>query len=120
MARNNNDTSFPLPSLKNRAELDKLTKPKLIDYAFELGSTLSELRHALLDPSTGLVPVLKKQASQLESQLSLSQNINKTLLAQLGRVERTAIENSQYSRRETSSFMVCLIPLGKMKRLNKR
>ena len=106
MSRNNAqssdaDTGFPLTSIKNRSELDRLSKAKLVDYAIDLGSTLSELRHALLDPNTGLVPVLKKQASQLESQLAISQSVNKTLLAHLARVEKTANENSQYSRRET-------------------
>ena len=96
-----NDSGLPLPAVKNRADLDKLSKPKLIDYAVELGSTLSELRHALLDPTTGLVPILQRQAAQLESQLAVSQSVNKTLLSHLGRVEKTANENSQYARRET-------------------
>ena len=95
------DTGLPLPAVKNRADLDKLSKPKLVDYAVELGSTLSDLRHALLDPNTGLVPILQRQAAQLESQLAISQSVNKTLLSHLGRVEKTANENSQYARRET-------------------
>ena len=78
-----------------------MQREEMVNYAVELGSTITELRNHLLDPKTGIVPTLQRQVTMLHSQLEVSQKINQALMKQLGIVERITTENAQYARRET-------------------
>ena len=67
---------------------------KLKDYAKSMTASYRGLFDCLFDKETGVV-------TKLQEQLALSQEANERLLAQLDRVERTALRNSQYARRES-------------------
>ena len=92
---------FPIAAVKSKSALSSMNKNLLINYAVELGSTLTDLHSALLHPQSGLVPTLQRQNEVLHSQLQVTQKINESLLEHLWKVERTATENAQYARRET-------------------
>lgn len=81
----------------SKTKLNSMKKDDVVQYAADLGSTLSKL----INPETGLVPALQRQVEVLQSQLQVSQKINQELIKQLGIVERTSIENAQYARRES-------------------
>ena len=94
-------SSFPINAIKSKAALNNMNKNMIVNYAVDLGSTLTDLRNALLHPDTGLVPMLQRQNEVLHSQLKITQQVNQSLLDHLWKVEKTAIENAQYARRET-------------------
>ena len=68
-----------------------MQREEMVNYAVELGSTITELRNHLLDPKTGIVPTLQRQVTMLHSQLEVSQKINQALMKQLGIVERISV-----------------------------
>ena len=45
-----------------------MNKNMIVNYAVDLGSTLTDLRNALLHPDTGLVPMLQRQNEVLHSE----------------------------------------------------
>ena len=79
---------------KSDAEINKLKLEECKAYARTITKSMQSFYQHLFDPTTGVI-------TKLQQQLEMSQAINQSLLRQLSEVERTAISNAQYARRET-------------------
>ena len=89
--------AYTTPIIKSHEEISRLSAADAKTYTKQLSASYKTLMERLFKPDTGFI-------ARLESQLAISQKVNEALVRQLNRVERTAISNTQYARKETLEF----------------